>query len=1503
MVDFSQIRSYKTGARDAFEELVCQLARLDKPEAFQEFRRIEGAGGDGGLEAYWLLSDGAKIGYQAKYFLHSRDIDWAQIDESVEQAIATHPTLKGYVVALPCDLTDRRGALGRGRTGWESWAAAKVKWEGWAKAKGITISFEVWPASEIVDRLVRPNAVGLRSFWFNTTELTQEWFYNKLQQTKRMLGERYHPEDHVDVSAQTIGQGVVRHERLKSELLDLRSRASQFPLVPTLSEAFVVQPKVETIKALETSTAELSSIDLDVPLDCNWPTSALEAACDAGMDAAQSLLDWAWSAEEAYRAAKINVPYALYRYRQRTSELYSELRDLRRILGSPVITAEKCRAAVIFGRAGTGKSHLLAHLADESVAEGRPVVMLTGSQFVSGPIWPQIANRLGLAGITQDVFLATLDTAAQTARKRALLVFDALNEGAGGTLWKDELPALIEAIKGYPHLSCLFSCRAEYLPFVIRNDVRASIPCVEIFGFATAEEQLAAAKVYLDKRGIVRPATPWLAPEFANPLFLRSATTALQKQSLREFPRGLRGASQIFDFFVTATARHLVPHYDGTDDLLQPTRNALAKIAAAMARSKAERIPEPKAFEIVEEAFFAKERQTGSTWLEVLQRNGLLQSYPTIELDPTTGLERSTEVIEFSFQRFQDHWVASGLLQEFSTPEHAFSSEGRLHFLVSEEQELWRHSGLVSALSTLMPERLGIELADALPGGAEEWLHEWSVHSGFEESIRWRSTTAFSDRTLALLNTLGHDRSLPLVLEQSTSEDHPYNAVFLDRQLSRRLMPERDAWWSVPVALATDDDDHPINQLIDWALEGAHFSPPCKSHWLAGLVLTWTLSTSSRVIRDRATKALTSLILKDPSIFPRLTEHFWQIDDLYITERLLAAGYGAACLQPTEPWLAGASEVVYKRYFDDVTPPLNIRLRDYGRGLLEIAQRNGTLYTAADPIKFAPPYNSAPPNFGIAEEDVKEVAEKAGDESILSSCTGWIGDFGTYEIKPGVDDFTLVPLGDPIPLTFEEKKRAFVEEVINIDSDRQMALQVFENSQAKLSYLKFRASTGNDDTKAVSELQEYVKKWMPRVEEAHDALLAVLPETEQARFRELYPLQFTGKTSGDGVPLVDTMQARLWVAKRSYELGWTKQLFPKELRSRDRVSRSRPKIERVGKKYQWLALSELQARLADNYWIKGGLSESARPYDNPLSIGFERDIDPTVLPTSSPKNDVARLHVDSIAGPEIILPEVADDDLLNWPSSTNPAKQFTNLIVRSDAHGDQWLTAFEHRSASAYGAPGNGESRGDLRQQEFRFISHVLVSQDDVAAIVAHLRSRRNLSIDDWKPNEFTDGPFLNEPSWRSVWAQDEWSSSEWALPKGVCYLQPVNSYTWESHLDCTLPDGYSAYRPAPLIMEALKLTPLDGYGSGMADKSGRPVFLSALRPDGGSIAAFRQDVLEDYLAKEGLVGLWLFLSERQVWIDGVMSDGPWALRRSEGVAWYDNGRWRQAAWVKDERR
>ena len=79
-IDFSQIRPYEGDQRTGVVELVCQLARREHRSEQGRFRRIEGAGGDGGVEAYFERPGGSKVGYQAKYFLATKDIDWSQID-------------------------------------------------------------------------------------------------------------------------------------------------------------------------------------------------------------------------------------------------------------------------------------------------------------------------------------------------------------------------------------------------------------------------------------------------------------------------------------------------------------------------------------------------------------------------------------------------------------------------------------------------------------------------------------------------------------------------------------------------------------------------------------------------------------------------------------------------------------------------------------------------------------------------------------------------------------------------------------------------------------------------------------------------------------------------------------------------------------------------------------------------------------------------------------------------------------------------------------------------------------------------------------------------------------------------------------------------------------------------------------------------------------------------------------------------------------------------------
>ncbi len=216
-MDYRRIRGMDSGQRLAFEELVCQLARREPPAADAEFRRIEGAGGDGGIEAYWLLSDGSEIGYQAKYYLKAGDIDWANIDDSVKRALQSHPSLTKYVVVLACDLTDKTGKKSSGKRGWEHWEAHKEKWTSYVPS-GQTVEFVPWTASDLTHRLSLSNAEGLRRYWFGDTEFSPTWLSEKVDWAVKSLDERFHPEDHVEVGIERLFKVILHDECIISEL-------------------------------------------------------------------------------------------------------------------------------------------------------------------------------------------------------------------------------------------------------------------------------------------------------------------------------------------------------------------------------------------------------------------------------------------------------------------------------------------------------------------------------------------------------------------------------------------------------------------------------------------------------------------------------------------------------------------------------------------------------------------------------------------------------------------------------------------------------------------------------------------------------------------------------------------------------------------------------------------------------------------------------------------------------------------------------------------------------------------------------------------------------------------------------------------------------------------------------------------------------------------------------------------------------------------------------------
>lgn len=1486
-MDYSKINGKDCGQRAAFEELICQLARREKPSSAGEFRRIEGSGGDGGIEAYWLLKDGSEIGYQAKYYLSAGKIDWPKIDDSVQQALKSHAGLQYYVIAIPCDLTDRSGAQGMGKKGWEHWDAHKIAWEKLCSDTGHTpVEFVPWTASDLTDKLMSTSAEGLRKYWFGDVEFSKRWFHDQVELAVRSLDERYHPEDHVEVGIERLFKVLVRDEEVLAELASGFSQITANSHLSSVVKNDAAPEILSGVRGVEAAAANVVGLQLGFNSNFweQWPTSECATRLTIVSEAVHNLRRWIWDSEPrsttGRRVGTSDSDYLLHKLER----LSDALNSLSSMIEGRYFSAEQTRCALIEGRAGTGKSHTLGTIAQKAIADGRPTILILGQQINNQSLWGQITQRFGLGTIDTETFLQALSVAAEASGKRGLILIDAINEGAGAAVWRPELPALISRIGNYQNLTLVATCRTEYIPYLVSAKVRQGLQSFSVRGFETDEEQSRAAKIYLGRRGISQPDTPWLSAEFVNPLFLRSACTALARDGATQFPTGLRGTKAIFAFYLSSVARNLGVGRDGSDELTQPTIAATLAIAALMAKNRVDYVGLAEAGHIASEKFNQYPAPAHSSWFEVLQKNGIFRLDPPphqVEADPFCPPE---DIVRFSFQRLQDHLMASVLLEEVENPSRELD-QGVLRFVHSKSSVAWQWAGLVEALSIQVPEKFGEELVDVLPGDIAVWARDYSISNAFLESLRWRAATAFTDRTLKIYNAFisSDDSYFFVLIELSASLNHPWNAEFLHKILSRKKLSTRDAFWTVRINDFHLHEGGTVRRLLDWCSHNQNDRTDPAVQLLCGVAVAWLTSASHREIRDRATKALSSLFLSNIQLYSALSEKFSSVDDLYILERLHAAAYGACCIDPSKSRLNLYSKTAYDYIFDQPSVPLSILLRDYALGIVELAISHASMHPTVDIHACRPPYKSKSVRLDVSELELTEIAKRAGGEEIKRSCTGSLNDFADQQIKPRVSSFFNVSLSLPMPYTQNEIYDRFETEIIAPHPDRVAVLSKIQ----ELAFNPFRVLLTQQKAHPIPDNSEEVKQ-------LEKALLDLLNPDEKPRFKN----EFQGRFSGEirrptGLPLINVAAAQRWVAKRAYKHGWTQKLFPGDSSRRYGYSRDRPLSERVGAKYEWLALDELLCRLADTKWMADIGSDGSRQYRTVLDLSFHRDIDPTIL---TPSSGSKRCSINSA---QIQLERVDEQDLCEWPFDSNPSSDIAKLVSRTDQDGHQWLVLYEHRSATDRYEDTEGREHG-LRQREWRYLMPVIVRKNDRRQFVDYMDAQQSISVSTWSARESIDEGYLLEAPWRTTWDQETWTSQHFHGMGSLEVAFPCFSYTWESHLDGSMPQGASALLPSPWLAKGLSINPLPSDALTYADSIGACQLITGKSSDDGSHAYVRRDLLEAYLTTNGLECVWMFVAERGVWPNGNNNNAAW--RRSEGIVWFEKGKPKLKTWKEDRR-
>lgn len=1438
-LDFTKIRVHRGAQSGGFEELCCQLAALEDPAEGSTFLR-KGSGADQGLECFRSYADGHEVGWQAKYFVN--DFDRSQISDlsgSLKRALLAHPKLDTFVVCLPIDLQDNR--VGRKLSQLERFERWRDRSIQSAATKGRRLKVELWSASSIAERLGRDSPLysGRSRYWFDVTTFSSSWFRSKFDVQRNNLGERYTPQSHVQLPIQQSLDALARNPELLMSprewatgltfLLDGAARSvSREGLTSTPD---LLRAGCEPLeRALAAPPASLLT---PVPLDV-W--SALSAT------ATQAIGDALGELRERDAAGNLSS------MRSNLLDLYSAVERVRREIASSHWPLTNTQGLVISGPAGIGKSHLLADFGVKQLSLGRPfVLVLTGTLIETAQPWDQIRAQLDLAHISTEELLGALDAAAEAAGCRAVIAVDALNERHGIDLWESRLGGFLADLQRFPRLALVVTVRETYLRYLPLE----GLVHIEHPGFG--EHAGTAAKAYLDQRGIARPSSPNLAQEFENPLFLRTCCAYLDAAKLKQLPKGLQGITAIFDFYLTAVAEKVERELRLVPQLNIP-RNALqAFLEAASAHDYGGSLPLAEAVALLDR-FHHSGGTVDQSLLSAFLSEGLLTQEVAWQ-SQEGGLEQS---IRFTFERMSDHLRAQRLIAQMDPVDLAASLRRPPFNDYFGADASWRVAGVVEAMAVQFPENFEDELFDVLPNEATK---DATLVKAFLNSLAWRAPKAFSQRTVdwvRRISELDGESAYGRLLCAVTEPGNSFNAEWLHEELWRYAMPERDVVWSIFLAEDDLDNQGAVALLIDWAWDVDASQIEDERVRLAAVTLTWCLSTSHRAVRDRATKALVNLLAPKLNVATQLLDKFAGIDDPYILERLLAACYGAAMQGIDRAGCASLASIVWRHYFGaDRTPPLHLLSRDYALGILLYAKAIGQLPTEVEvdaaKVKFVSPW----PLEAVSEADLEKYLVN-GYRDAIGSSTDDYGDFGNYTLRAWLHEITNLPRALAGQTTQQLYERWQVDFESAASVEQVEALLVLRRASA--SYRQ-RSDRGRYSKSGKQEADQLWDAFL-RAKEAFRQVMTPEMQAAYSAFAEAHLHEATRMDDDErSPPDVDHRAVRRWICDRAHTLGWNADRFASfdggKLIDRDRMGNHR--VERIGKKYQHIALAEVTARLTDNLAMCASRGQLTSYKYGPEGRDMKRDIDPSLLIRVTQESGWNSTPVTWWTPTSPQLPSGDTEILLAWGSSETGLVNGAEEIDVASLEQHRWLTVHAFRQ---WKLP--GQSRRNHADAWSR-VSCVLTRVGSGAKLAKELLSRQRGDFSRLWIEERLQG-FIGEHGWRDSRELELLKYPSAGISTPCAGL--VDTLTAEGNTeDNSIDETFTLQLPSAAALTLLDLRLRSGKTPEYVDAQATLRWQDpSLHTPGAGAALVSRDYFLQRIRDAGLEPVWIIAGEKNVY-------------------------------------
>ena len=1073
---------------------------------------------------------------------------------------------------------------------------------------------------------------------------------------------------------------------------------------------------------------------------------------------------------------------------------------------------------IIKGDAGNGKSHLLGDIAKTRIDGNLPTLLLLGQNLISTKnIWENINSELGLECSKKEL-LSELNSIGTQIGSRVLVLVDAINEGGGKDLWFSKIAEFINDFQQYPYISLVLSIRTTYLDHVIPVEVlnNPNITVIDHEGFKGNE--YAALKLFCEHHGLKQPHFPILAPEFTKPLFLKLICEAVKETPEKTFPQGFQGISNIFKIYIQSLNNKLENkrHEYKNRKIVEKAIHLLAHECFGKDRRM---LLLDDAFEL----FGKKHPQFIYLINDLIEENVFIK-----RIEYNYENRQNEDVIYFAYERLGDFFIADELLNKFTTIEKikiAFQKENEFGKLI--DYKFWQYNGLFEAFAVLLPEKYNIEIFEVF-----EWVftdtsenkfhinqYKESINKFLFDSLNWRKIESIDNIKITdWLNSknfrIRDDEFFLKLTELSPIIDHPFNSDRFFGILKRYKMPKRDSFWQQHMRYYNSYDDNdialPIRRLIDWAwTPEISFNIDTETARLTGQTLVWFLSSTHRKFRDQVTKALVNLLEQQPVALLAILKVFKDIDDLYILERLYAVVYGSILRTESNESIMKIADAVYNYIFKKGNPPKHILLRDYARNTIEYAVfKNPDLKFNLELIR--PPYKSKMPDYFPTVEDVEkfdleddnpEIKNNNGrmNNMISHSVLHW--DFGNKIIDFNLGEFYSVPF------TFEEDYKSYLK---TLNRKQRKILNTYNSILKTRSNFAERKHRLN---KAGLELLEQIDDLIRRVLED---MKIEFSESETIYLeKNIIPFLENKHLKKDRYSsTIEKGPIKRWIVNRVFELGYDYKIHGSyDDNSENHNYRSDSKIERIGKKYQWIALFEILAMISDNYKLYDDWSSRQTFYKGPWQL-YSRDIDPAFTKRTieiDDEDEIITVLENKNWWDEIDYNNWSQNDA-DWIENLIDLPPVKNIINLLDDNSTEWLVLEKSIKWKQPKPLGQHKYFDGRRKDVSYFIQAYLINKKDKNKIVNSLADQDLYKYD--FPESTNPSQLINrEKFWSPIYFDVE-KEKKWCIIGGT-NLKVIKTSTYAvGEMGDDKSDAHSYYdMPCKTLFEGMELNyaPVDG--------------------------------------------------------------------------------------------